>query len=287
MDDDGNADGSVTVSDHGPVRLLTIDRPRRRNALTPGLVDQLAEQVEAAGRDPAIGAIVLAGAGGHFCAGGDAQAIVEVIGAGSQQAAIAFMRRFQRVVDALWTSDLPVVAAVSGVAYGGGFNLALACDLIIASADARFCQVFLRRGLIPDLGGGYLLPRLVGVQRAKELMLRTREIGAVEAREMGLVSIVSADPDAALAEALSAGAELAARPRLAVALTKRLINSTTAGSLQSALEQEALSQAAALSTPEAADGFAAFTRGRPQPSGPERTAGEKHHHDGEDDESRG
>ena len=265
---DADADGRVTVSDHGPVRLLTIDRPRRRNALTPDLVTQLSEQVETAGRDPAVGAIVLAGAGGHFCAGGDAQAIVEVIGTGSRQAAIAFMRRYQRVVEALWTSDLPVVAAVSGVAYGGGFNLALACDLIIASADARFCQVFLRRGLIPDLGGGYLLPRLVGVQRAKELMLRTREIGAAEAREMGLVSTVTADPDAALAEALSAGAELAARPRLAVALTKRLINSTTDGSLQSALEQEALSQSAALSTPEAAAGFAAFSRGashRPQP----------------------
>jgi 2-(1,2-epoxy-1,2-dihydrophenyl)acetyl-CoA isomerase len=268
---DPDADGAIAVSDRGPVRLLTIDRPRRRNALTPGLADLLAQPVEAAGRDPAVGAIVLAGAEGHFCAGGDAQTIVEVVGAGSQQAAIAFMRRFQRVVDALWTSDLPVVAAVSGVAYGGGFNLALACDLIIASADARFCQVFLRRGLIPDLGGAYLLPRLVGVQRAKELMLRTREIGAAEAREMGLVSSVTADPDAALAEALTAGAELAARSRLAVTLTKRLINSATAGSLQSALEQEALSQAAVMSTQEAADGFAAFTRGtphRPQPSGP-------------------
>ncbi|MFY9927744.1 MAG: enoyl-CoA hydratase/isomerase family protein [Streptosporangiaceae bacterium] len=263
MDDGGgDADGAIGVSDHGPVRLLTIDRPRRRNALTPGLVARLCQQVEAAGRDPAVGAIVLAGAGGHFCAGGDAQAITEVIGAGSQQAAIAFMRHFQALVEALWTSDLPVVAAVSGIAYGGGFNLALACDLIITSADARFCQVFLRRGLIPDLGGAYLLPRLVGVQRAKELMLRTREIGAAEAREMGLVSSVTADPDAALAEALSAGAELAARPRLAVTLTKHLINSGTDGSLQSSLEQEALSQAAALSTQEAADGFAAFTRQR-------------------------
>ena len=175
---DAGTGGRVGVRDHGPVRLLTIDRPRRRNALTPDLVAELCEQIEAAGRDPATGAIVLTGADGHFCAGGDAQAIVEVIGAGSQQAAIAFMHHFQRVVDAIWGSDLPVVAAVSGVAYGGGFNLALACDLIIASADARFCQVFLRRGLIPDLGGAYLLPRLVGLQRAKDLMLRTREIAA-------------------------------------------------------------------------------------------------------------
>lgn len=258
-----DADGVIGVSDRGPVRLLTIDRPRRRNALTPGLVTQLCEQVEAAGRNPAVGAIVLTGADGHFCAGGDAQAITEVIGAGSQQEAIAFMRHFQRLVDVLWTSDLPVVAAVSGVAYGGGFSLALACDLIITSADARFCQVFLRRGLIPDLGGAYLLPRLVGMQRAKELMLRTREIGAAEAREMGLVSSVTADPDSALAEALAVGVELAARPRLAVSLAKHLINSGTAGTLQAALEQEALSQAAALSTQEAADGFAAFTRGGP------------------------
>lgn len=261
-----DADGVIGVSDRGPVRLLTIDRPRRRNALTPGLVTQLCEQVEAAGRNPAVGAIVLTGADGHFCAGGDAQAITEVIGAGSQQEAIAFMRRFQRLVEVLWTSDLPVVAAVSGVAYGGGFNLALACDLIITSADARFCQVFLRRGLIPDLGGAYLLPRLVGMQRAKELMLRTREIGAAEAREMGLVSSVTADPDSALAEALAAGVELAARPRLAVSLAKHLINSGTAGTLQAALEQEALSQAAALSTQEAADGFASFTRGGPDRS---------------------
>jgi 2-(1,2-epoxy-1,2-dihydrophenyl)acetyl-CoA isomerase len=252
--------GTITVSDHGAVRLLTIDRPRRRNALTPDLVAELYEQVEAAGRDPEVGAIVLTGADGHFCAGGDAQAIVELVDGGSAQVAIAFMHHFQRAVEALWTSGLPVVAAVSGVAYGGGFNLALACDLIIASADARFCQVFLRRGLIPDLGGAYLLPRLVGLQRAKDLMLRTREISAAEAHEMGLISGVAAGPQAALAEALSAAQELAARPRLAVSLAKRLINSTTDGTLQSALEQEALSQAAALSSPEVAEGFRSFVQ---------------------------
>jgi 2-(1,2-epoxy-1,2-dihydrophenyl)acetyl-CoA isomerase len=104
-------------------------------------------------------------------------------------------------------------------------------------------------------------------------MLRTREIGAAEAREMGLISEVTADPDAALAGALSQAAELAARPRLAVALTKRLINSTTDGSLQSALEQEALSQAAVLSTQEAADGFAAFTGGGPHRPGPPAAPG--------------
>ena len=254
-------DNGVAVTDHGAVRQLTIDRPRRRNALTPKLVTGLCEQVEAAGRDPAVGAVVLTGAGGHFSAGGDAQAITDVVAGGSQQAAIALMRRFERVVETIWTSDLPVVAAVSGVAYGGGFNLALACDLVIASADARFCQVFLRRGLIPDMGGAYLLPRLVGIQRAKDLMLRTREVGAAEAREMGLIAEVAADPEAALAAALAAAQELAARPRLAVSLAKRLINSTTDGTLSAALGQEALSQAAILASPQVADAFSAFTRG--------------------------
>jgi 2-(1,2-epoxy-1,2-dihydrophenyl)acetyl-CoA isomerase len=221
--------------------------------------ERLAAHVEASANDQRIRAIVLTGADGHFSAGGDAQAVIDLIATGSQDAAITFMRRFHRLVTALWTSDLPVIAAVSGVAYGGGFNLALACDLIIASADARFCQVFLRRGLVPDLGGAYLLPRLVGLHRAKELMLRAQEISAQQARDMGLLSTIAADPQAALAEAIAVGAELAARPGTAISLTKRLINSTTSGTLESALEQEALSQVAALLRPGTAASFQPFT----------------------------
>lgn len=248
----------VLLEDRGAVRVLTINRPHHRNALTADVVDELRLHIQA--RDAAIGALVLTGADGHFSAGGDAADILDVIGQGSDQALMAFMGRFHLLVEAIWTSDLPVIAAVSGIAYGGGFNLALACDQVICSAEARFCQVFLRRALVPDLGGTYLLPRLIGVLRAKELMLRATEIKAPEARELGLVNMVAADPAAALEEAVSLAAVLADGPRLAIALTKQMINASTAGTLRSSLEREALAQTTALRAADARAQFEAFLR---------------------------
>jgi 2-(1,2-epoxy-1,2-dihydrophenyl)acetyl-CoA isomerase len=248
----------LLVEDRDAVRILMINRPARRNALTADTVDELRAQVQEA--DSSIGALVLTGTGGHFSAGGDAGAILDVIAEDSGPALISFMRRFHGLIEAIWRSDRPVIAAVSGIAYGGGFNLALACDHVICSADARFCQVFLRRGLIPDLGGTYLLPRLVGVLRAKELMLRATELGAAQARELGLVNAVAADPAAALEAAVSVAAELAAGPRLATALTKQMINSSMTGTLESSLEREVLAQVAALQAGPARAQFEAFLR---------------------------
>jgi 2-(1,2-epoxy-1,2-dihydrophenyl)acetyl-CoA isomerase len=248
----------LLVEDRDAVRILMINRPARRNALTADTVDELRAQVQEA--DSSIGALVLTGTGGHFSAGGDAGAILDVIAEDSGPALISFMRRFHGLIKAIWRSDRPVIAAVSGIAYGGGFNLALACDHVICSADARFCQVFLRRGLIPDLGGTYLLPRLVGVLRAKELMLRATELGAAQARELGLVNAVAADPAAALEAAVSVAAELAAGPRLATALTKQMINSSMTGTLESSLEREVLAQVAALQAGPARAQFEAFLR---------------------------
>lgn len=120
---------------------------------------------------------MLTGVGAHFSAGGDAELIVDRVQQG-ETALLAMMRSFHRLIEEIWNSPLPVVAAVGGLAHGGGFDLAPACDLVACAADARWCQVFLRRGVVPDLGGAYLLPRLVGMQRAKELMLLTPEIDA-------------------------------------------------------------------------------------------------------------
>jgi 2-(1,2-epoxy-1,2-dihydrophenyl)acetyl-CoA isomerase len=253
----------IEATDHGAVRVLTINRPRRRNALSIETAETLRAEFERAGAAPGVGAIVLTGADGHFSAGGDADAILDVIEDDADAAPLRLMSAFHRLVEAIWESPLPVVAAVSGVAYGGGFNLALACDLIYCSADARFCQVFLRRGLAPDVGGAYLLPRLVGMQRAKELMLRTSEIDAARAEQLGIVNAVLPDPETAFEQAIAVARELAEGPRLATTLTKRLLNSSTAGSLHTALEFEAATQTVALGSRDAADGFASFRPRKP------------------------
>jgi 2-(1,2-epoxy-1,2-dihydrophenyl)acetyl-CoA isomerase len=251
----------VRVTDEGPVRVVAIDRPERLNAMAVSTATALERAVRAASEDPAVGAVVLTGVGAHFSAGGDATAILDTIEEGDA-ALLALMRAFHRLVEEVWNSPLPVVAAVSGVAYGGGFNLALACDLVACAADARWCQVFLRRGIVPDLGGAYLLPRLVGMQRAKELMLLTPEIDAARAAELGIVNAVLPDADAAMAQALEWATLLADGPRYATALSKKLINSSTAGDLHSALELEAITQTAALQGGDARAGFAAFLRNR-------------------------
>jgi 2-(1,2-epoxy-1,2-dihydrophenyl)acetyl-CoA isomerase len=253
----------VQVQDQGPVRVLTINRPERRNALDIPTVETLRSALEEAGSAADVGAVVLTGAGGHFCAGGDADMILDVIKDDADFGPLRMLNAFHRLVEAIWESPRPVVAAVSGVAYGGGFNIALACDLIYCSAEARFCQVFLRRGIAPDVGGAYLLPRLVGLQRAKELMLLTPEIDAARAEQLGIVNAVLPDPEAASKRAIEVARDLARGPALAISLTKRLVNSSTTGTLRSALELEATTQAVALRSQSAADRFSAFRPPRP------------------------
>lgn len=242
----------LTITDDGPVRTLAINRPDRLNAMTTDTAAALESALAEAVRDD-VGAVVLTGVGENFSAGGDAGAIVERIDAGDERVLLDLMRAFHRLVETVWLLEVPVIAAVSGVAYGGGFNLALACDLVVCAPNSRFCQVFLRRGLVPDVGGAWLLPRLVGLQRAKELMLLTPEIGAAHAERLGIVNAVVDDP---VGHAVSLGGQLAERSRLGVALTKKLVNASTTGDLRSALELEAVTQALALRGARA--GFAQF-----------------------------
>jgi 2-(1,2-epoxy-1,2-dihydrophenyl)acetyl-CoA isomerase len=250
----------ITISDRGPVRVLSVDRPDRRNALRTETAEALELALRAAADDDGVRAVVLTGTGGHFSAGGDAGSILEHI-AEDDPALLALMRAFHRLVVELWESRLPVVAAVSGVAYGGAVNLALACDLVVASEDARFCQVFVRRGVVPDVGGAWLLPRLIGMQRAKELMLLAPEIDARHAERLGLVNTVEPDADAALERAVALAEQLAALPPFTVALSKKLLNHSADDDLRGSLEREAVTQAAALRSRPAVEGFEAFRKG--------------------------
>ncbi|NMO93182.1 enoyl-CoA hydratase/isomerase family protein [Actinomycetospora sp. TBRC 11914] len=249
----------MATADRGSVRILTIDRPGRRNAMGTATAEALELALRAAADDDAVHAVVLTGTGGHFSAGGDAESILEHVG-GEDPELLALMRAFHRLVVEIWESRLPVVAAVSGVAYGGGVNLALACDLVVLSEDARLCQVFVHRGVVPDVGGAWLLPRLVGMQRAKELMLLGPEIDARHAERLGLANAVEPDAEAALERAVALAEQLATLPPYTVALSKKLINHSSADDLRGSLEREAVTQAAALRARPATEAFEAFRR---------------------------
>jgi len=249
---------TVDVIDDGPVRTLVLNGPMRLNALAESTANAIHDEIVRAERDPDVHALVLTGAGEHFSAGGDAEGVLEANDSPDDDAMVRFMRAYQRAARAVWDSPLPIVAAVSGVAYGGAMNLAIACDLVVCSRSARFCQVFLRRGVVPDFGGAFMLPRIVGMQRAKALMFLADEIDALTAYELGLVNVVVDTPDEARMHALGLAHRIAAEPRLAVSLTKKLIHQSASGSFPSSLELEALSQTLVLGSSKARNAFESF-----------------------------
>ena len=218
----------VAIEDDGPVRILTLNGVSRLNALAASTADELRDAIIRSERDPGVHALVLTGAGNHFSSGGDAEGVLDVALDESDDAFARFMRSYQMAAEAVWETPLPIVASVSGIAYGGAFNLAMACDLVIASRSARFCQVFMRRGVVPDFGGAYVLPRLVGLRKATELMLLADEIDADSAHRMGLINEAFDSPEDAFARALSLAHRLAAQPRGAVAMTKRMLRAGAA-----------------------------------------------------------
>lgn len=251
----------VITADNEAVRLITINRPKRRNALNVEVVRLLVDEVTRAGVDKSVRAVVLSGAGGHFSAGGDADAVAATMDDPDPYNTVEFMRHYHAAVESIWNCPVPVVAAVTGVAYGGAFNLALACDLVVAHRDATFCQAFLKRDVVPDMGGAYLLPRLVGMQRAKDLVLRTRVLTTAAAFDLGLVcEVVDGEAAGVVAEATRVACESSSGSRSAVAMAKRLLNASTAGSLRDSLELEGTTQALALRTDAAREGFDAFRR---------------------------
>lgn len=241
------------------VATLTLCNPATRNALGPELHARLAERVQAIAREPAVRAVVLTGAGGHFCSGGDLRNIADA--QLDNQGWRERMQRMHRWFRELVALDRPVIAAVDGAAFGAGFGLALAADFLIATPRARFCASFLRVGLVPDFGLFYTLPRIVGPQRAKELMLSAREIGAEEALRLGLaMELQPAEQLLGRAQALAASFVGASPP--AVSLIKRVLASG-ATDLASRLELEADAQALAMGTSQHRDAVADFLSKRP------------------------
>lgn len=203
------------------IALLTLNRPQARNALDEVMRRELPQVLQHLRENEDVRVLVLHGAGGNFCAGGDLRAM-------SAKARTAFQSR-QRIhalhewLPGLTNFEKPVIAAVDGAAFGGGFSLALAADFILATPQARFCQVFARIGLVPDMAAMYMLPRIVGLQRAKELMFSARVLPAEEALALGIVYALH-EPDDLLAQALALAQRFTTASPMAIGLTKNILN---------------------------------------------------------------
>lgn len=246
------------------VATLTLNRPDARNALSTQMRREVADVVHRLRegedtKDLDVRALVIQGAGDAFCAGGDVKAM-------SKARAPAVIRH--RIIDAhgwydnLLNLEMPVIAAVRGPAYGAGLSMALAADFIVASPKASFCAVFARMGLIPDLGLLHVLPRLVGLQRAKEMLFSARPYGAQEAKAIGLVHEVVAD-DALEASVQALARQFTHASMSAIGLTKVLLNRSFETDAKTMGELEGLAQGAAANTQDHHDAVGKFLAKKP------------------------
>jgi enoyl-CoA hydratase/carnithine racemase len=244
------------------VLVLTLNRPETLNALTVELAGELGERLEAAARDGAVRAVVLTGAGGAFSSGGDTRFLREIPAMPPERIRALVYGAFQRPIRAIRTMDKPVIAAVNGPAVGAGCELALAADIRLASEQARFGEVWIRIGCLPALGGMYLLPRIVGLGRATEMILTGELVDAAEALRIGLVTRV-VPPAELMDAALEQARALAAGPLRALALAKAAINRGLASDLWAELDAALEAQLACFATADFAEGVRALAERRP------------------------
>jgi len=247
-------ESALLCSDRNGVRTLTLNRPHRKNAINRELWIALADALTAAGKDRGVRAVVITGAGGAFCSGAD-------ISAPDDSHPVHKLQRLTDVALTLHELSVPTIAKVNGVAVGAGWNLALGCDLVVATPASTFCQIFAKRGLSLDLGGSWLLPKIVGLQQAKRLALLAETIDSAEALALNLVTwMVSATEIdnfvTDIAERLAAG------PAIALAQTKALLNEDADRTMRDALANEARAQGVNFGTDDAREAYAAFAEQR-------------------------
>ncbi len=238
---------TVLSEDRGPVRVLTMNRPERLNALNEALKDDMTEALQAAAADQGVGAVVLTGAGRAFCAGADLAGFAQMYQDGDRSRVAEFTElEFPR---AFMEFPKPLIAAINGPAVGWGFTVSLACDLRLASSDAVLICGFVRVGVTPEFGSSHLLPRIIGLGRALELVLTARELGPEEARDWGLVSRVCA-PQELVPAAVETARLIASYPAPALRLSKKILRHGSAATMEQTLGYEAGVFREAMATPE-------------------------------------
>jgi 2-(1,2-epoxy-1,2-dihydrophenyl)acetyl-CoA isomerase len=248
----------VIFESNGPIATITLNRPEAMNSLNDNLVNHLTSILNSVRQNPAVKTVVITGNGKAFCAGGD---LLHLNSLTDPIAARNFIMSAGQLVSLIMTMDKPVIAMVNGVAAGAGFNIALACDIVYCSQSARFAQSFAKVGLVPDCGGIYLLPRIVGTHKAKELMFTADLIDANTALASGLVNKVV--PDNELKNETYQFAErLASSAPIALSMIKRAVNRSSQLDLDTTLELEADCQCICMQTEDHKEGVKAFREKR-------------------------
>ncbi len=254
---------TIQIEMKGAVGVITLNRPESLNALTSKVGGEFKSAVGRVGEQGAR-AIVLTGAGRAFCAGGDLREM-QLIATREGKVEAFFdepLRLLNECILLIRRTPLPFIAAVNGAASGGGCNLALACDLVIAGEGARFNQAFIKVGLSPDCGGTFILPRLIGWKRATELMMTGEVVGAGRALEMGMINAVVPDTDL-MVQALAMADKLAHAPTAAIGRIKELLEASATNDYGGQLELERRAQIQSGLTKDFREGVAAFIEKRP------------------------
>ena len=271
-----NSEQHLIETQHGHLTVLTMNRPEALNAFSPSMMDGLDEALLRLAKDPNCRALMLTGVGRAFSAGGDVKGFasnatsttgdentqVESVFVPTKAERAAGLRRSTEMVELLHTMPKPTIAAIPGVAAGGGFSVALACDIRIASSDARFTTAFNKLGLSGDYGGTYFLTQLVGTAKARELYLTSDIIGVEEAHRIGIVNKVL-DKEAFADEALSFAEKLAAMPPISSGLMKANLNSALTSDLASVLDLEATNMITCFDSNDHRAGARAFVTKEP------------------------
>ena len=243
----------------GPLVTVTLDRPDKKNAMSWAMFEEIGDAFERAATDPDIRCVVVTGAGGAFCSGADLTDPNNIVGS-------AFdlkdrMERIHRIARAVMTCPKPTIAKVTGIAAGAGCNLALSCDLIVASTDAAFAELFVRRGLVVDFGGSWALTRLLPLHRAKELALLGETITAAQANELGLVNrlCAPAEVDGVVQELVD---QLVSLPPRTVSLIKQNLNRAPERSIEQTLDAESVTQALCFASEDTREAVMAWVEKR-------------------------
>jgi len=254
---------TILVEMREAVGVITLNRPASLNALTSEVAREFKAAVDEV-RQQGARAVLITGAGRAFCAGGDLREMQRIAEREGKVEAFfdAPLRLLNECVLLIRRTPLPFIAAVNGAASGGGCNLALACDLVIAGESARFNQAFIKIGLSPDCGGTFILPRLIGWKRATELMMTGDVVSAARALEMGMINAVVPDEDL-LPGAMAMAARLAQAPTVAIGRVKELLEASATNDYGGQLELERKAQIQSGLTKDFREGVAAFIEKRP------------------------